>query len=741
MKKPAVLEHADATGHQALNEKDAKQLLKSYGVPVVRELTADNTETAVAAAEKIGFPVVLKGLGSTLQHKTERGLVHLNLGDTRAVEKAAMAILKEAGEELEGILVQPYLTGHREFVAGLFRDAVFGPVVMFGLGGIFTEAVHDVAFRLAPLTGFDAEDMLNEIQAQAILGDFRGERAIDRGAIERILVGLSRLALDQPEISEIDINPLIAAADGEIVAVDALVCFKEEQTPREVMPPVDYHRINDFFYPESIAFIGASSKFQKWGYLLPLSTLSRDYQGEIHMVNPSGGTVFGRKCYRSVVDIPGRVDLAVVTIPASGVLELIPQLAAKGIKNMLIITSGFREIGGTGATLEKALLQEATKAGILIIGPNTMGICNPHINLTCLPFPVNPRAGSTSLVCQSGNMGLQFLAFAEQQCIGIRGFCGSGNEAMVTIPDYLDAFEVDPLTRIVMLYIESIRDGRRFFESARRVSCRKPVVLLKGGESSAGKQAASSHTGAIASDSRVFNAACQQAGIVQVTKSRTLLDVVAAFASQPIPKGNRVAILTLGGGWGVLTADLCSRQGLEVPRLSPDIIERIDRILPAFWSRANPVDIVATLGLEAPTLLMEELLKWDGCDAVINLGILGKKFFFKRVIEEARKHNDISALENEFLLEQSLKAEEKYVADLVAMIEKYQKPIYGVTLYDEEKDRTIYPVGDSIYKGLFYPTPARAVEAFAKMVGYGRFLKRQQEIELLEEETMVGRIN
>lgn len=723
-----LLKQADTDDHRTLNERESKQLLKSYGVPVVKEMVAHDMETALASVDKIGFPVVVKGFGSTLQHKTERGLVQLNLWDARAVTAAVTSIMEEAGEELEGILVQPCLAGRREFVAGLFQDAVFGPVIMFGVGGIFTEALQDVVFRLAPLTPADVQEMLNGIKSQSLLGAFRGESAVDQGAIKGILLGLSRLAMEQPQIEEVDINPLIADAEGVITAVDALVCLGSGNKTTTTLP-VDFHRINRFFYPESIAFIGASSSIGKWGYLLPLSSMSWEYKGKIYMVNPTGGTLLGQDCYQQVTDIPGPVDLAVVTIPAVRVLALIPQLKAKGIKNMLIITSGFREIGAAGDVLEKSLIKEAAKAGILVIGPNTMGLCNPHIGLTCLPFPVKPRAGSTALVSQSGNMGLQFLAFAEQQCIGIRGFCGSGNEAMVTIPDFLDAFEIDPLTRIVMLYMESIRDGRRFFESATRVSRKKPVVLLKGGQSSFGKKAAASHTGAIASDARVFDAACQQAGIVQVSKSRTLLDVVAAFASQPIPQGNKIAILTLGGGWGVLTADLCSQVGLDIPSLTPDILQRIDHLLPAFWSRGNPVDIVATLGLDTPTLILEELLKWDGCDAVINLGILGKQFFVRRVIAAARTKGLISADENDVYLEMALKSEEKYIQDVVALIERYQKPVYGVSLYDEEKDQTIYPVGENRYKGLFYPTPARAVTAVSKMVEYGQFLKRQGAME------------
>ncbi len=716
----------ETSGQHTLNERDAKRLLYVHDIPVVKEITADSVDRAVTAAQKIGFPVVLKGLGSTLMHKTERGLVHLNLCNTVAVEKAVVSIQAEAGDELEGILVQPHMTGRREFAAGLFRDELFGPVIMFGLGGVLAEAVRDTTFRLAPLSISDADEMLSGIKAQAMLQEFRGEAAVNREAVRNTLLSLSHIAMEHPEIAEIDINPLISGPDGNITAVDALVCFRQEKTFKPKTPPVDYRLINRFFNPESIAFIGASVTFQKWGYLLPLSVLSCRYRGRVYMVNPNGGEIFGHMCYQSIKDIPDTIDLAVVTIPAAGVSKLVPQLKAKGVKSMLVITSGFSEVGDLGRKLENRLLKEVVDAGITMIGPNTMGICNPHLNLSCLPFPVKPRAGSTSLVCQSGNMGLQFLAFAEQQCIDIRSFCGSGNEAMVTIPDYLDSFEKDSLTRIVMLHVESIRDGRRFFDAASRVSRKKPIVLLKGGQSQVGKKAAASHTGAIASDSTIFNAACRQAGVVQVSKSRTLLDVVAAFASQPVPRGNRVAVMTLGGGWGVLTADLCTQYGLEVPELSTEIINQISEVLPSFWSRANPVDIVATFGLKTSTLLLEELLKWDGCDAVIHLGILGIKFFFKRVINAAGNFNSISQDENEHLLEAALRSEEEYVEDIVALIEDYQKPVFGVTLYDEEKDRTIFPVGKSLYKALFYPTPERAVIALSKMMGYGRFLEKQK---------------
>ncbi|MBI9084336.1 MAG: acetate--CoA ligase family protein [Desulfobacterales bacterium] len=723
-----LLAKAKAAGRKALTEYESKQLLGAYGVPVIHETVAGSVEEAVEAAVRTGFPVVLKGLGAALLHKTERGLVHLNLTDEAAVRQAAEAIEKEAGTDLEGLLVQPQIQGRREFVAGLFRDPQFGPVVMFGVGGIFTEAFGDVSFRLAPITDTDAAEMLDEIQGKALLGPFRGEAAADRKTLIDCLTGISRIAAEHPEVAEIDINPLLVAPDGTVRAVDALCVLGETEVQAPLIKPVDPADIGALFYPKSIAFVGASAQIGKWGNMLLANTISGGYAGEIYLVNPKGGTIAGRPVFRSVEEIPGHVDLAVVTIPAASVMALIEPMARKGIRNMLLITSGFGETGAAGKALEKEMVLAAEGSGILVLGPNTMGICNPHINLYCTGSPVMPRAGSTAMVAQSGNMGTQLMAFAEDQGIGVRAFSGSGNEAMITIEDYLDGFEVDELTRIVMLYIESVKNGRRFFNSACRVGRKKPIVLLKGGQSLAGNRAASSHTGAMASDARVFDAVCRQAGIVKVDSPMDLLDLSAAFSSLPLPRGKRAAIMTLGGGWGVVTADLCSAYGLEVPELPREMIALIDTILPPYWSRSNPIDIVGENDTTIPLFVMEELLKWDGCDGVVNLGIKGRRIFVNRMADAVERADPGHSKEMTNLARNTLEDFEKhYVEQIVALMEKYGKPVYGVSLLTESEDPTLYRVAGSNFKGVFYETPERAIKAFAKMVEYNRFLSRGRE--------------
>lgn len=707
-----------------LDDEDAQELLKSYGVPVAHQRVVHTVAEALKAAEEMGYPVVVKGMGKTLLHKTERRLVHGNCFDGEAVKRSVTVITENAAHELEGIMIQPHIAGSREFMAGLFRDNLFGPVVMFGIGGIAAEVFADISMRLAPLDEHDIDDMMTQLNSRALLDGFRGEKAVDRKAIARILTAISSIAMDNPAISEIDINPLIADANGTITAVDALI-IKNELPEIALQAPVASHHIHAFFHPRSIAFIGASAQMGKWGHMVPSNTIAGGFAGNVFLVNPKGGKIAGREVYKNVVDIPAPIDVAVITIPAHAVFGLIPQLKEKDVRYVLMITSGFGEAGSEGKSREKELVDKAREAGMVILGPNTMGICNPHISFYCTGSPVWPRPGGTAVVSQSGNMGVQLLAFAEQQAIGIRSFCGSGNESMITIEDYIEELEGDDVTETVMLYVESVKNGRRFFENARRLSCKKPIVLLKGGQSGAGNRAAASHTGAMASNTKVFNAVCQQAGIVTVDKSMDLLDLTAAFASLPLPRGNRIAIMTLGGGWGVVTADLCARYGLDVPDLTQDVVASFDELLPSYWSRVNPVDIVGEYDTVIPPTIIEKLLAWDGCDAVINLGIMGRRIFVDRLAGAIEKaDHDYS---QPFLKEARAymtQFEETYAERIAYLMGEYDKPVYGVSLLTDEKDKTVYRFAGCRHSTVFYRSPEQAVKACAKMYQYYTFLNR-----------------
>jgi len=728
MVKIDILEKAKSEKRNTLTEAEAKEVLKQYGIPVVQEKAVKTIAEAETESATIGYPVVVKGLGAKLTHKTEKGLVKLNLNTREDVRNACIYIKEAAGDDLEGFLIQPMLDGKREFVAGLFRDEQFGPTVMFGLGGIFTEALGDVVFRIVPFDEKEALKMIDELNAQKLLGAFRGENAPDKKALVKTLVGLSRIGLEIPEIKEIDINPLLVSADGKVTAVDALIVLGKAAERKKMVRQVDLKHIWKLFHPRSIAFVGASSKIGKWGHIMYAGVVAGKYQGAIYLVNDTGGEIAGRKVYSSVAEIPESVDLAVVTVPADKILSLIPQFKEKGINNVLIITSGFSEVGSEGKILEEELVKKAREAGIVIVGPNTMGICNPYISFYCIGSHVRPPAGGTSLLAQSGNLGTQLLAFSAKEDIGIRAYCGSGNEAMLTIEDYMDGFEVDEKTKNIVLYIESIKNGQRFVETARRVGKHKPVIVLKGGRTKAGSSAAASHTGAMASDIKVFTAACKQAGIIQAESPMDLLDLSAAFSSLPLPKGSSVALLTLGGGWGVVASDLCEENNLIVPKLSEDIIAEINPLLPPFWSHANPIDVVGDMNSETYMKILESLSRWSGCDAIIHMGIIGRKVMIRSIMEST------AAVDNKYdsnFVEGSLQYieafEKRTIEQTVQLMEKYNKPIVGVYLLSDDQTRTVTNVNGCKYKGVNFVTPEKAVKALAKMYQYSKWLKCENE--------------
>jgi acyl-CoA synthetase (NDP forming) len=720
----ATINAALKQGIQSFNEDRAKKIFKQLGLHVVQEIRIESMADLHGAAQTIGYPVVLKGIAKQILHKTEAGMVDVDITNEADLKKSAQKMKSNAGDDFEAFLIQPMIQGKRQFTAGMFKDPQFGPVIMFGVGGVLTEALKDTVFRLAPLSETDIDNMLDSLRSKALLASFRGEPAVNRPEIKSVLRRLSDLAISCPGIREIDINPLIITPKGSPVAVDGLMILDtSERCDTTVHQKQDPKRLHAIFYPKTIAFIGASAVTGKWGHLLLTNAYAGNFKGDIFLVNPKGGAIMGRNVHKTIDDIKGDVDMAFVTVPASRVMGLIPALEKKHVKGMVLITSGFREVGDQGRQLEDEIMAAAKKAGILVIGPNTMGICNPHASLytsgaNALPFP-----GATAMISQSGNIGTQLLAFAEQQGIGIRLFIGSGNEAMITTEDYMQILERDDQTRTVVLYIESVENGRRFFESASRLSTTKPVVLLKGGRTQDGKRAAAGHTGAMASDSAVFHAACTQAGIIQVEQPLELLDMSTVFSSLPMPKGGRVALMTLGGGWGVVTTDLCAEYGLEVPKLSQKTMERLNACLPDFWSHDNPVDIVGETDPQIPKICLEELLKWDGCDAVIHLGIHGRRLLIYGMAKAVLKTDpNMTKEKTDMFMADLVKAEADYTRYTVEMIQKYNKPVVGVSLLTDELSRTLYPYDDLDYKGVFFPSPERAVKALAGMVRYRKWL-------------------
>jgi len=480
------------------------------------------------------------------------------------------------------------------------------------------------------------------------------------------------------------------------------------------------------FNPKSIAMIGASASFGKWGQMILSNVVAGGFPGKIYPVNPREKEIFGIPVYPRVQNIPEPADLAIITTPADTVLSVVEDCSQGGIKSVVVVTSGFSETGAEGRALEKQLVERCKEKGIVLVGPNTMGILCPHSRLFATGAHTRPRPGSVAFISQSGNLGIQLIHWAEQQGVGVSLFAGSGNEAMVTCSDYLQYVAGDSQSRIIILYLESMLEGRRFFETVKQINMKKPVIVLKGGRTEAGRAASASHTGSMSGEVTVFRAACRQAGLLEAAVPSELLDLSAGFSSLPLPKGNRVGIVTLGGGWGVVTSDECNEKGLSVPPLSAKIINAIDRHLPSFWSKGNPVDLVGTRDPDAPLVAVEELLKSDDIDAVISLGIVGRIEYLRLMNRSAREVDETIAPgfleQTETILREY---EEKYIVRTAELMEEYEKPVIGVSLA-ETSGGTVRPVVGRRYSPVLFESPESAVHVLAKMMEYQRFLGRKE---------------
>lgn len=393
---------------------------------------------------------------------------------------------------------------------------------------------------------------------------------------------------------------------------------------------------DSLFNPSSVAVVGASNAPGKWGFMVPLNILGGGFSGRVFMVNPNEKSVLGLPTYASLTDVPETPDLVVLTIPAKKVATVLDEAARKGVKNAVIVASNFSEVGSDGASLEMEIARVANEAEITIVGPNTMGIFSGSSSLCALGAPVFPLEGTVGFISQSGNLGVQLLSWGRRRGIGFSRFVGSGNAANTEISDYLEFLGEDPETDTIILYIEGIDDGRRFLEVARRITPRKPVIALKAGIGEQGRKAARSHSGAMAGSLELFHSMFEQAGIVTAESTEELVDLAAAFSSLPLAGGNRVAVMTMGGGWGVAAADACDREGLELAPLPQSLIDELDSFLPSFWSRRNPVDIVGNAKRTNHFRVLDALARCGDVDIVVTMGtLLGKGFFLDNLLNTA----------------------------------------------------------------------------------------------------------
>lgn len=483
-------------------------------------------------------------------------------------------------------------------------------------------------------------------------------------------------------------------------------------------------KIRILFHPRSIAIVGASKTIGKWGFTFLLHLVKGGYRGKIYPVNPTIDTLLGQKVYKSIGDIPEPVDVAYILIPPEQVAAAIAECGQMGIPACVVITAGFKETGPLGTKMEEEVMDAAQKAGIAMVGPNCAGITSPHpMSLYCMMQPNFPPPGNIAIVSQSGNLAMSMQHLCWKQDIGISRCVSVGNQAMLKTEDFLEYLISDDQTKVVLAYIESVADGRRFMEVSRRLTRVKPFIVLKGGKTETGSRAAKSHTGAMAGSDAAFEAMCRQSGIIRVDDVEDMFDTAVAFLSQPIPKGNRVGIVASGGGWGVIMADACTTAGLEVAVLPGQTLEELDKRLPAWWNRQNPVDLVAGMSRGAFFKSLDILCGCSGIDSLIALGFgYGKPFsdIIKTVDDDGR-------LNVSEYVTGALNSDQRGMDFILDLISRGKKPLllcseYGVGA-EKDDNRAILELRKKNI--LSYPSAKRTAQVMARMVRYGQYLQNE----------------
>jgi acetyltransferase len=370
------------------------------------------------------------------------------------------------------------------------------------------------------------------------------------------------------------------------------------------------------FKPNSIAVIGASEDEKKIGHVVFRNLVKQGFEGKVYPVNPKREEILGIKCYPSVKDLPEKIDLAIVVIPAKGVPSVIKDCAEAGVKGLIVITAGFREIGGEGIKLEQEIVELVKKYGIRMVGPNCLGVINTINKMNATFASDLPPCGRVSFFSQSGALGVALIDWAIENNFGFGKFVSLGNKADLNEADFLEYFGEDPETDIILGYIEDVKDGKRFIEVAKKVSKIKPVIIIKAGTTEAGARAASSHTGALAGFDRAFSEAFKKAGIIRVNSIKELFETAEIFKLNKIPKGDRLLVITNAGGPGIIAADTADKLGIKLDPMSEESIEAIIDKLPPTASLYNPIDIIGDATSERYKIVLEQAIKDKYVDGI-----------------------------------------------------------------------------------------------------------------------------
>jgi len=577
---------------ELISEAEGYELLKSAGVPVPAYGIARSADEAVAIAEKMGFPVVLKIISPQVIHKSDAGGVMADLRSGEEVKQGYHSILNRvriynSEAIISGVMVEQMMKKGLEIIIGGRLDPTFGKIITVGMGGTLVELIKDVSIRILPVQRDDIAAMLAELQGYRLIEGYRNEPTRDKETLVSLIGTITRFFLEHDEIVEFDINPVFLYEKGACV-VDARI-YTSPPHPADSIAPVRLLP-SQLLNVNSIAVIGASPEPSKVGYAILRNLLS--FPGTVYPVNPKHQQILGRNVYPTLEAIRNPVDIAVIVLPAKHVPGVLEECGKKGVPLVVIISSGFRESGQQGAMLEAELLAIAHKYGTRIIGPNCLGLMLPIQGINTTFDPVSPKPGKIAFISQSGAIITTIVDWSLPEEIGFSAIISVGNQADLSFEDFCLYAGDDPNTKAIILYVEEIRNGRRFMEIVRQVTEKKPIVAIKSGSSRIGQLAAASHTGSLAGSYDVYMAGFWQSGVIPVRSIRESFQTAELLSSEGYPKGIRAIVISNAGGFAVLASDYAEQYGIEMVEFPEPILRELDAFLPADWNRRNPIDMV-----------------------------------------------------------------------------------------------------------------------------------------------------
>ena len=597
-----IFEEIIQTKHKIITEELSKSILKSYGVKVPPFALVTTVEDAAKQAKKIGFPLVMKVVSPQILHKTDVGGVKVGLENINDVKKTFNdmygRLSKKKGVEVKGILLEKMVPKGVELIVGLQNDSQFGPVIMVGLGGIMTEVMKDVAFRMLPITTSDAKSMINELKGSKLLKGFRGSAPIDLNMVSQMLVRIGKLGVENADhFNSIDFNPVIVYPKSYFV-VDAKIILNDTVKKNSISKAKpNITSMESFFTPKSVALVGASATPGKIGNSVLDALGKQDYKGKVYPINPKQKSILGIKCYPLLDAIKAKIDLVVVCIDLAACGSIMKTCAKKGIHNVVIVSGGGKELGGNRAAMEAEVKELALKHKIRVIGPNCIGMFNAANRLDCAfqgqDRMIRSKLGNVAFFSQSGTMGISMLESAD--LFGLSKMISYGNRSDVDEADMIWYAANDPQTKVIGLYVEGFGDGRKFINTAKRVmkEKKKPIVIWKSGRTALGAKQAASHTGSLGGSNAIIMGAFKQAGIISVDSYQELVGVLKALAWQPPAKGNRIAMTSNGAGPMIGGIDHLERLGLTMGKLSPRLLKKIKTRFPPTVPihSGNPADV------------------------------------------------------------------------------------------------------------------------------------------------------